>query len=459
MPQKTLEQQLKETADLVETAVKDLPNKASKTEVLALIEERTKDDRERIAKSDADIGTLNSGLAELREATATIRKQLKRINQVEPTELGLARSNYRGHFSSHREAKIFALLVMAGIMGNEPKLKERYGHVMKSLDDLGIEPYWLDPNGKKTMTGTSQTGGGALVTVEQSATIIMLLEQYGKYRANAQPYPMAAGSTLVPKIDSLLEVYCPGEGGAITPADPAINMVAMTPKTLCALTAYSLELEDDTLYILGELLAGLFARSFAYKEDLCGFLGDGTSTYFHFTGITGALRKVSATIANIKSLVVGAGDAYSELTLANFISVAGILPQMADTEDTKWFAHRYFYYTVMVALALAAGGVTASEIIISAGQRRKMFLEYPVEMTQVMPRVAAVSQICAILADLRQGAYLGTRGGIEFASSDQRYFDQGLMAVRGRDRVAINVHGVGDTTNAGPICGLITAAS
>lgn len=458
MPQQTLEQQMKQTADLVEAAVKDLPNKASKSEVLALIDERVKDDKERITKTQTDVTALNSGLAETKEAMATIQKQLRRINQVEHTELSL-RGGYNGRFSSPREAKTFALLVMAGVLAGEPTMKDRFDHVRKALDDLGIEPYWVGADGKKTMTGTAQTGGGALVTVEQSATIIKLLEQYGKYRANARVVPMAAGSTLVPKIDGLLTVYCPGEGGSVTAADPTIQTVALTPKTLTALTAYSLELEDDSLVALGELLADLFARSFAYYEDLCGFLGDGTSTYFHFTGITGALMAVSATIANIKSLVVGAGNAYSELTLANFISVGGTLPDFADDADAKWYVHRYLYWTVMVALALASGGATATEVIVGAGQRQKMFLAYPVEFAQVMPKAAANSQICALLANLRQGALLGTRGGIEFATSDQRYFDQGLMAVRGRDRVAINAHGVGDTTKAGPICALITAPS
>lgn len=459
MPQLTLEQQLKQTADLVETAVADLKaNKASKSEVLTLIDERVKDDKERIAKTQTDVTTLNSGLAEMREATNTIQKQLRRINQIEHSELSI-RGGYNGRFSSPREAKTFALLVMTGVLAGEPKMKDRFDHVLKSLEDMGIEPYWVGPDGKKTMTGTSQTGGGALVTIEQSATIIKLLEEYGKFRANARPMPLAAGSTTVPKVDGLLTVYCPGEGGTVTPGDPTIQTIALVPKTLCALTAYSLELEDDSLVALGELLADLFARSFAYYEDLCGFLGDGTSTYFHFTGVTGALRAVSATIASIKSLVVGAGTTYAALTLANFISVVGTLPQLADDADAKWYVHRYFYYTVMVSLALAAGGATATEVILGAGQRQKMFLAYPVEITQVMPRLAAVSQICALLANLRQGAVLGTRGGIEFAASDQRYFDAGLMAVRGRDRVAINAHGVGDTTKAGPICGLITAAS
>jgi HK97 family phage major capsid protein len=271
--------------------------------------------------------------------------------------------------------------------------------------------------------------------------------------------PMGAGSTQVPKNSALLTMYCPGEGGAVTQTAPTIATIAMTPKTLCGLTAYSMELEDDSLVALGELLGGLFARSCAYYEDLCGFLGDGTSTYFGFKGITGALLAVSATIANIKSLVVGAGNIYSELTLANFNSVVGTLPQFADIGSAAWYEHRYFYYTVFVAIALAAGGVQAAEVIQGAGQRQKLQLGYPVNFTQVMPRTAANSQICSIFGDLRQGAILGTRGGIEIAQSSERYFDQGLIAILCRDRIAINAHGVGDTTNAGPICGLITAAS
>jgi HK97 family phage major capsid protein len=112
----------------------------------------------------------------------------------------------------------------------------------------------------------------------------------------------------------------------------------------------------------------------------------------------------------------------------------------------------------MVKLALASG-VAAQEVLLGAAVRQKTFFGYPVKFSQVMPNAEANSQICALLANLRQGAYLGTRGGIEIAQSSERYFDQGLIAVLCRDRVAINVHGVGDTTNAGPICGLITAAS
>lgn len=457
--QKQIEKQLKETADKIEAGIQDIrDNKASKQEVLDLIDERTKDDKELLTKTSTDIEQLNTGMTEAAESLKTLQKQIRSIGQVNTASL-IAPGKYNGHFSSPQEAKTFALLIMAATMSGHAQFKERVDDIHKQLDGMGIEPYWLDASGKKTMTGSSQAGGGALVTVEQIPSVIMLLEQYGKFRANALKMPMGAGSTLMPKIDGLLPVYVPGEGGTITKSDPTIESIALTPKTLCALAAYSMELEDDSLVALGELLAGLFARSFAYAEDRCGFIGDGTGTYFGFKGIVAALRAVHATIANIKSLVVGSGHVYADLALVDFESACGILPEFADDGDAKWYVHRYFFWTVMVKLALAAGSGTAGEILTGQATNKRTYFGYPVEFTQVMPKVEAVNQICALLANLRQGAYLGTRGGIEFAQSDQRYFDQGLIAVRGRDRVAINVHGVGNTTDAGPICGLITAAS
>lgn len=454
-----IEKRLKETADMIETAVKDInEKKATKQEVLDLIEDRRTEDKEVLDVARADIDKLNSGVAELNAAAKDFQKKLLQLRQGKLADPAGSR-NYTGNFSSPQEAKTFAYLVIAAATGSSNKLAGQHKAAMDYLEKAGVDPYWVTPAGRKDMTGSAQTGGSALVTIEQSPAIIMLLEKYGKYRANARNLPMGAGSTTMPKIDGLLEVTCPGEGGTATEKDPEIKVVSLNPKTLLALTGYSIELEDDAMVALGELLADLFTRSFAYYEDLCGFLGDGTSTYFGYKGIAGALMAVDATIGNIKSLVVGSGNAYSELVLGDFGKVPGTLPDLADDGDAKWYEHRYFYYTVFVALALAAGGTPATEIILGAGQRQKMQLGYPVEFTQVMPKAEANSQICALLANLRQGTYLGVRGGLEFASSSDVYFDKGLIAVRGRDRVAINVHGVGDTTDAGPICGLITAAS
>jgi HK97 family phage major capsid protein len=76
-----------------------------------------------------------------------------------------------------------------------------------------------------------------------------------------------------------------------------------------------------------------------------------------------------------------------------------------------------------------------------------------------MPKAEANSQICSIFGNLRLGAYLGSRRQMSIAQSTEIKFAEDQIAIRGTERVAPSVHGVGDTTNAGPICGLITAGS
>ena len=457
-----LEQRLKQTADIVEKAVEDMnKNLATKTEVLTLINERTGEDGELIKNSSADIDKLNTGYEEVKEHIDKLNSDLRNLNRQRLSADTSRQGSEYGkthYFSTPQEAKAFALLAMAASMNGHSRFKSRVEQAVKALEGMGIEPYWLDGNGRKTMVGSGQTTGG-LVTIEQVPSIIMLLEKYGKFRANAQVMPMGAGQTTQPKVDGLLTGYVPGEGGTITETTPTIPVVTLTPRTINFLTGYSMELEEDALVALGEMLAGLFARSMAYYEDLIGFLGDGSSTYFGMTGIIGALRAVHATIASIKSLAVGSGDTYAELALADFEKLCGIVPEMADDGDLKWYVHRYFFFTVMLTLALAGSSGTAHEILTGQATKQRTYFGYPVEFTQVMPKATGVSQICALLANLRQGAILGTRGGIEFAQSSERYFEKGVIAVRGRDRIAVNAHGVGGTVNAGPICGLITAAT
>ena len=47
-------------------------------------------------------------------------------------------------------------------------------------------------------------------------------------------------------------------------------------------------MEEDSVVALGEVLGMLIVRSMAKKEDLVGFIDDGTETYFGMTGICGA---------------------------------------------------------------------------------------------------------------------------------------------------------------------------
>jgi len=248
----------------------------------------------------------------------------------------------------------------------------------------------------------------------------------------------------------------PGEGNEITESDMSFSQVGLTARKLCCLAKVSSELEDDSVIALGEILGISFTRSLAKKEDEIGFLGDGTSIYFGMRGIVGALRDVDATIENIKGLQVASGNAYSEIVLADFEGCVARLPDEAD-DGAKWYVNRKFYFAVMMRLAREAGAANIFEIL--SDRRERFFVGYPVEFVAAMPSVEADSQICAILGDLQLGAFLGERRAITIARSADVFFKNDQVAFRCTERIDINAYGVGDTTDAGAIVGLITAAS
>jgi len=111
----------------------------------------------------------------------------------------------------------------------------------------------------------------------------------------------------------------------------------------------------------------------------------------------------------------------------------------------------------MVKLALAAGGNTARDV---EDPRRALYMGYPVELVSVMPKTEDNSQVPCLFGDLSQAATVGNRtDGVSVKESEHYKFAEGQITVLGQRRVAVNVHDVGDATDAGPIVGLITQAS
>lgn len=304
--------------------------------------------------------------------------------------------------------------------------------------------------------------GGYLVPEEFGNDLIDLREMYGVFRRNAKIVPMGSDTRTDPRRTGGLTAYFVGEGAAITESDLGWDQVGLTAKKLAVLTRMSSEVSEDSIINLGDTVAGEIAYAFAEKEDQCGFNGDGTSTYGGITGVREKLKGLSGTIANIAGLQVGSGNAYSELTLADFEGVVARLPQYADTDRAAWFVHRSFYWNVMVKVMLASGGVTAAEI---EDARRQRFMGYRVEFSQVMPKAEANDQVCALLGDLALGASFGDRRSTTLATSEHSRFAYDQIEIRGTERFDINVHSVGNASAtaadrvAGPIVGLITAGS
>ncbi len=354
-----------------------------------------------------------------------------------------------------RQMKLYVGSVLAGTgkSADGQNFWPTRGHA-KQFGDLVLCTLGLTQ--KKDMDGITATAGGFLVPEELSGIILEVLGRHGKYRKNATRLPMGARSVEVPKITSDLTVFCSGEGGDVDKSDIELGMVKLEAKEWECLTAVSRELTEDASEVIGEIVAASMIRSMARKEDLIGFIGDGTKLYFGMTGVLGALRKIDDDPANIAGLVVASGNAYGEITLDDFRDVVKLLPEEA--EDTaKWYMSKSFYYDVVYPLAEAKGVANMFEIL--SDRKSKYFLGYEVVFISCMPDVEANSQICAVLGDLKMGAYLADRRAFSIEQSDHVYFTRRQKAILGSQRIDINVFGVGDTSEPGPIVGLITAAS
>lgn len=308
----------------------------------------------------------------------------------------------------------------------------------------------------RTINESVNADGGFLVPEEFGNDLIDLRERFGVFRRYAKIVPMASDRRTDPAISGFVPTYFPEEEGEITAGDLDFGQVGLTARKLAALVPVSNEWNEDSIISSGDLVAGEIGKAFAYKEDLCGFTGDGTSTYGRIVGLTEKLKGVDGTIANIQGLQVASGNAYSEIVLIDFEGVVARLPEFADSDNAKWYVSRKFFFNVMAKLAYAAAGNAASDVVNGLPRR---FLGYEVVFTQVMPSTEANSQVCAVLADLSLGASMGSRHDTRIAVSEHSRFKYDMLEIRGTERFDINPHGVGSTTEAGPIVGLITAAS
>lgn len=310
--------------------------------------------------------------------------------------------------------------------------------------------------------------GGVLVPDDFQQDIILLREMYGVFRQYADVRPMTRDTQRFAKRVSGLTAYYPDEGGTITASDIALTQVTLTARKLAALAIFSSELDEDSMIDFGAWLADEIAYAFAYNEDLAGFLGDGTSTYGHVTGVTQRYRQLveesggtwGTNLEYAASLQKMTGNLFTEQVVGDFLKAVGLLPQYADSPNCRWFAHRYFYFAVMVQEALDSGGTTMSEVI--NGVRTPVYMGYPVVFAQVLPKADADNTVFALFGDMSRGVMLGDRRELSIAQSSEYRFATDELAIRGTERYDINFHSPGNwnataaSREPGPLIGLVS---
>jgi HK97 family phage major capsid protein len=319
---------------------------------------------------------------------------------------------------------------------------------------------------KKTLTMTP--GSADVLGTEQIIPdVLKQVDDYGKTAQRFNVVPLSEQSaTYFQALASILTVTYPPEATTVTDTNANYRRLKLDPRKGMVITKMSRESKEDSKINLAEQSMDDIARSFAYAEDRAAINGDGTGTFGGMIGLqtmfstagAGAGLTLSTAAGAINTTYAGtaAGDG-GGYALGHFQRVAATLPPWVYEKfagDVAWHCTRAFYEGVMKPLAIASARATATEVLTLQGST---FLSFPVVFWENMNRTASTgtSTIDCFFGSMKSACYLGRRNDLEINVSDQRYWDEDSIGIRGTMRHDVNVlAAVGSTSTPGPVIAL-----
>ena len=331
----------------------------------------------------------------------------------------------------------------------------RFGHWLLASKGNRKSLSFCDRHGIEVKAHTEgvNSAGGFLVPDEFETELISLREQYGVFRREARVRPMSSDTLRVPRRSATLSASFVGEATAGTESTQTFESVLLVAKKAMVLTTVSNELNEDAFVNLADDVAGEIAYAFAKKEDECGFIGTGTSTYGGIQGVVDIIENGTTAVQYYDSTL---SSSFADLSLDNIGAFMGLLPAYADTPNAKFYMHKAVWHGAFEAALTSAGGTSAREIKDGYAGQPTLF-GYPVVFTQVMRSSYTADKIVALFGDLTLAASFGDRRQttIQISDSALNAFEQDELAIRGTERFDINVHDAGDSSTTGPIVGLL----
>jgi HK97 family phage major capsid protein len=303
-----------------------------------------------------------------------------------------------------------------------------------------------------TLNESNPQDGGTLVVPEFERSVITYREMVGVVRKLARIVQMGSDSYTFYKQSGGTTVYYPGEEGTITASDFDFAAVSLQAKKRAILAYVSTELNDDAIVSVMDLLAADIGHQFALQEDNEGIKGDGTSTY---GGVLGLRPAAIAATAGTATAATG-HDTWPELDYSDIASAIAKLSDKYQSMPISWLCSAAFKWQVFDRLAYAQSGASA-EVLVN-GVPVAAFAGRPIYVCDRMPTTAAASTVCALAGSFENCLVLGERAGIRIATSEHVAFTTDQIAVRGTTRYDIKVHEQGDTSTAGALVSLKTAA-
>jgi HK97 family phage major capsid protein len=210
---------------------------------------------------------------------------------------------------------------------------------------------------------------------------------------------------------------------------------------------------------VADWLAQEYATSLSAAIDDAAFNGTGTSSY---GGIRGLAQIDDGThTASVHSAASG-NTSLAALDIDDYLGALGKLPRYA-IGTAAWYMHPAVYHNSVQRMMLSSGTAGSGTIgALSGGNTAanlaqgtpNTFLGLPVVYALKMTSAPTTGQIAAYVGDLSLAGIMGVKGDMQVASSTDRYFEADQTVFRAVQRLDINVHSLGSTSEAGPVVAL-----
>lgn len=265
-----------------------------------------------------------------------------------------------------------------------------------------------------------------------SQQIVELVYQYGIARKACTVYPLQGNSMKLPRLKtgepqfSFIAV-----SGAVTEKVPQSEWITFTPGKAGGIVRIPSEIEEDSIFDIGQFVARYIARQMAYWEDYCLFLGDGTATYNTIQGI----GKQATTDSTVLQLTAG-NSSSDKITLANMRAIRTLV------NGTVLKTAKYYLHPSMEALLVSFNTSATVTPYVRNGQSCTLD-GFEIVWTAIAPVYSTSATLNAyqvFFGDLSWW-YFGVRRDMDVQTSRDVYFATDEVGVRALERFDIRVMG------------------
>lgn len=376
-----------------------------------------------VAEGKASQSKFESALADMQKTMLAYQKA-----QIAATRRSV-HSTRAGFVSNECARALGAIAIIGACAQGHIKATDQHSEIVK--DTLGLE------------LKTALTSSDIPLPVDYASEVSELVSLYGAARQYGTVYPLGSASAKLPRLKTSPAFGLIAASGTVTEKGVQTEWVTFSPSKWGGLVRLPSEIDEDSIFGLGQFLARYAAREMAKIEDTVFFTADGTSTYDSLSGLT------KSVITNSKvTTQASTKTKYSDATLANIRAIRAVV-------DAPAIALGAYYMHPSFEQHLSGLNSSGDKPYVANGARGATLDGYPIRWVDVMPAYstsANAEKVFMLFGDL-SFQYLGVRSGMRFDTSKEAGFTTDEVLVRALERFTIGLMATG------AVSGLQTAAS